>query len=163
MFQEGFELTMFRVLTVRSNRIVVLCLIIFLSVTLLFLLGGKTRSISDIEDLKSLLINTLNSSQNIAGSEQDQPLLPQPSVSTAPPPPPSPVTEEPWLTNSTTVTIWMDLPNAFPWRNCLQESNDLLVPTECRENAAQFVLEPVLEEEEEEDANDEERRDTYIS
>ena len=26
---------------------------------------------------------------------------------------------KPWLSNSTTVTIWMDLPNAFPWRNCL--------------------------------------------
>ena len=112
---------------------------------MLFLVGGKPRSLSEMEDLKSLLINSLNSSQHILGSEDDQPKIPPVSLSTLPPAPPAPVKEEvkPWLSNSTTVTIWMDLPNAFPWRNCLQEYNDLVVPTDCQQNGAQFVLEPV--------------------
>ena len=31
----------------------------------------------------------------------------------------------------TSVGIWIDLPNAFPWRHCLQEYNNLLTPLGC--------------------------------
>jgi len=44
-----------------------------------------------------------------------------------------------WI-SSAPVIIWIDLPNAFPWRHCLHEQNGVLVTTEnCK--ATQFVVE----------------------
>ena len=44
-----------------------------------------------------------------------------------------------WI-SSAPIIIWIDLPNAFPWRHCLHEQNGVLVTTEnCK--ATQFVVE----------------------
>ena len=45
----------------------------------------------------------------------------------------------------TSVGIWVDLPNAFPWRFCLQEYNGLLAPLNCDSSLASqlFSLESV--------------------
>ena len=43
------------------------------------------------------------------------------------------------------VGIWIDLPNAFPWRFCLQEYNGLLAPLNCDSTAATqlFTIQPL--------------------
>ena len=45
----------------------------------------------------------------------------------------------------TKVGIWIDLPNAFPWRFCLQEYNGLIAPLNCDHSAETqlFTLEPL--------------------
>ena len=45
----------------------------------------------------------------------------------------------------TNVGIWIDLPNAFPWRHCLQEYNNLLIPLSCDPTLATqaFTLESI--------------------
>jgi len=53
-------------------------------------------------------------------------------------------TDEIPLTNSTTpVWFWIDIPNAFPWRHCLQEYNNILTPLHCEEKieTQKFLLE----------------------
>ena len=45
----------------------------------------------------------------------------------------------------TKVGIWIDLPNAFPWRFCLQEYNGVIAPLNCDHTVATqlFTLEPL--------------------
>ena len=38
------------------------------------------------------------------------------------------------------VTIWIDLPNAFPWRYCVQEYNNLFATLNCDKNVADQVF-----------------------
>ena len=38
------------------------------------------------------------------------------------------------------ITIWNDLPNAFPWRNCIQEYNNLIAVLNCDINVADQVF-----------------------
>ena len=38
------------------------------------------------------------------------------------------------------VTIWIDLPNAFPWRYCVQEYNNLFAILNCDKNVADQVF-----------------------
>ena len=38
------------------------------------------------------------------------------------------------------VTIWIDLPNAFPWRYCVQEYNNLFAVLNCDKNVADQVF-----------------------
>ena len=40
------------------------------------------------------------------------------------------------------VHLWIDIPNDFPWRNCLQEYNRALTPLHCKE-VCQLKNEPV--------------------
>ena len=51
------------------------------------------------------------------------------------------------------VGIWIDLPNAFPWRHCLQEYNGLLATLSCDHNSKdqRFLISPLA-------SNDTERR-----
>ena len=130
---------MFRILNFRQNKILILVTIIFV-LALLFIVRGRTRSVSEIQQLKSIILNSLNSSESVAS--EPPPVSPPVEVVTEPEP-------ELWLTNSTPVTIWMDLPNAFPWRNCLQEYNGVIVPTDCRQQSKSFVIDPVRSSEEE--------------
>ena len=57
-------------------------------------------------------------------------ILPQADISHSDPEDP----ELSWFQSDvplTSVGIWTDLPNAFPWRHCLQEYNNLLIPLSC--------------------------------
>ena len=36
-------------------------------------------------------------------------------------------------TTSPGITMWMDLPNAFPWRHCLQEYNNIISILNCQQ------------------------------
>ena len=129
---------MSRFLNFRPNKILILVTIIFAFI-LLLLVRGRTRSVSEIQQLKSLIINSLNNS-HLMGRDSPPPPITERLVEIKPEPEPE---SDLWLTNSTTVTIWMDLPNAFPWRNCLQEYNGVIVPTDCRQQNKQFVIEPL--------------------
>ena len=37
------------------------------------------------------------------------------------------------LSLRTPVRLWIDIPNAFPWRNCLQEYNRVILPLHCQQ------------------------------
>ena len=45
----------------------------------------------------------------------------------------------------TDISIWTDLPNAFPWRFCLEEYSGLIAPLTCHHNkeTQMFSLEPL--------------------
>ena len=38
---------------------------------------------------------------------------------------------KPWVSSSTTVRFWIDMPNKFPWRHCLQDYNGVLTTLDC--------------------------------
>ena len=44
------------------------------------------------------------------------------------------------------VSIWIDLPNAFPWRHCLQEYADKIATLSCdkRSKSQRFIIKPVI-------------------
>ena len=113
----------------------------------MFLVRGRTRSVSEIKQLKTLIINSLNSSYNI---DSEPPLDSPELVSNIEQRLEEKVEEvtqpEPWLSNTTTVTIWIDLPNVFPWRNCLQEWGGSITPSDCQPKGTMFKLEPVVGE-----------------
>ena len=45
----------------------------------------------------------------------------------------SPKTNETEIPPNLPVYFWIDIPNDFPWRNCLQEYNKALTPLHCNE------------------------------
>ena len=40
-------------------------------------------------------------------------------------------TPEPWIPSSTQVRLWMDISNAFPWRHCIEEYNNIVTLLRC--------------------------------
>ena len=38
-----------------------------------------------------------------------------------------------WMPSSTQVRLWMEIPNAFPWRYCIQEYNGVLTLLDCNQ------------------------------
>jgi len=36
-----------------------------------------------------------------------------------------------WVSSSTPVRFWIDMPNKFPWRHCLQDYNGVLTTLNC--------------------------------
>jgi len=46
------------------------------------------------------------------------------------------------------LTIWIDLPNAFPWRTCLVDYNGNVATTDCRQGLSEFEVEYSEKEEE---------------
>jgi len=53
--------------------------------------------------------------------------------------------EEPWISSSIRVHFWIDIPNEFPWRSCIQEYNRVLTLLSCDQasEAQRFLLEPL--------------------
>ena len=40
-------------------------------------------------------------------------------------------TIRPWILPSIQVRLWMDIPNAFPWRHCIEEYNNIVTLLTC--------------------------------
>ena len=40
-------------------------------------------------------------------------------------------TAKPWILPSSQVRLWMDIPNAFPWRHCIEEYNNIVTLLSC--------------------------------
>jgi len=54
-------------------------------------------------------------------------------------------TIRPWILPSRQVRLWMDIPNAFPWRHCIEEYNNIVTLLTCYKGRKSqiFSLEPV--------------------
>ena len=42
------------------------------------------------------------------------------------------------ISSSSQVRLWMDIPNAFPWRHCLQEYNNIITLLTCEKVGSHF-------------------------
>ena len=42
--------------------------------------------------------------------------------------------------SASAVTLWMDVPNAFPWRHCLQVYNNVIAVLSCEKVTAKVVV-----------------------
>ena len=48
-------------------------------------------------------------------------------------------TEADLISSSSQVRLWMDIPNAFPWRHCLQEYNNIITLLTCEKVGSHYL------------------------
>ena len=44
------------------------------------------------------------------------------------------------ISSSSQVRLWMDIPNAFPWRHCLQEYNNIITLLTCQKVGSHYII-----------------------
>ena len=45
----------------------------------------------------------------------------------------------PWILPSRQVRLWMDIPNAFPWRHCIEEYNNIVTLLSCYKVSRYYI------------------------
>ena len=86
-------------------------------------------------------INAANTNINKSVSDIDNPVIAPDNDTVQKSTKPPRISAEP-------LTVWIDLPNAFPWRTCLVDYNGKVATTDCRQGLNDFVMEYPEEEEE---------------
>ena len=89
---------------------------IFLVITCLIFLAFLVREKIFIGKIRKLLAEAASENVEVEQSSENS------TNSTTP---------QPWISSTKQVRLWMDIPNAFPWRHCIEEYNNVVTLLRC--------------------------------